>query len=231
MSSCGNSAWVRSMLRSRRARSYGMRRLPASLVIQLETPASASAVSAIAVCMAALGGGGTVSSGSTAGGAAEWMGVAAAAVGVASVAADASVATVSWLVMRPLSVQCIRAHDRPARIGFGGVGRVRAWSGGVAGIAIGRTAPSPPNHATRPPRGVRSRHRAVCRSRGCRQVFGLMGTKAMPSPRPPLPGSLQCSGGFVPNYRCGAVPEWRERVTGFPFHPDPLGVRNRPGPR
>ena len=38
-------------------------------------------------------------------------------------------------------------------------------------------------------------------------------------PNPPLPKAwrLSAGGGFVPNYRCGAVPEWRERVTGFPF--------------
>jgi hypothetical protein len=30
--------------------------------------------------------------------------------------------------------------------------------------------------------------------------------------------SVLC-GGVVPNYRCGAVPDWPRGVTGFPFNP------------
>ena len=48
-----------------------------------------------------------------------------------------------------------------------------------------------------------------CASRGCRQVFGLMGRKAGAFSYSAASQGLCLSavGGVVPNYRCGAVPD------------------------
>ena len=44
-----------------------------------------------------------------------------------------------------------------------------------------------------------------------------MGTRAPPSPMSLIAGIADLIAIFVPNYRCGAVPEWLQSVTGFPF--------------
>lgn len=71
----------------------------------------------------------------------------------------------------------------------------------------------PPEIPWPAPRGVQAR--------GCRQVFGLVDAEGFALPlarRFPGPGP-SAKDGFVSTYRCGAVPAWRERVTGFPFDP------------
>ena len=55
---------------------------------------------------------------------------------------------------------------------------------------------------------------------GRRQVFGLKGAEELPSTyfaSLPSGTSLGACGAVVPYNRCGAVPEWPEGVTGFPF--------------
>ena len=93
------------------------------------------------------------------------------------------------------------------------------WGSGVAGDATAQTDCGRPASPALSPRRFRGRHRAVCIARlsaGLR-THGREGRAFFLHPPLPKAWRLSAGGGFVPNYRCGAVPEWRERVTGFPF--------------
>ena len=204
-----------------------MRRLPASLVIQVATLASAGVAVSIGMDWA-VGGEGTLSPESEAAGRAA-RGVDASGAGASGVSVrgvSGAVAVVSWLLMVPPGSV---AHARPSPAGDEGTGARRRGASsrprplGRAdssqdGIAAShrRRLRSVPEAAPRAspaisPRRFRSRHRAACMRAAVGRSSGSWARRLASPPCPPLPGAVVAPvlrGGVVPSYRCGAAPEW-----------------------
>ena len=90
----------------------------------------------------------------------------------------------------------------------------QGWKGGVATTATTTRGPPPAvlRHQPSSPRRLRGRLRTLCfvRSSAGLRTHGHGGQASSCSCRFPGQGP-SANGRFVPNYRCGAVPEWPSR--------------------
>ena len=105
----------------------------------------------------------------------------------------------------------MRAHPRPAHVGSGGCGRVRGSTGGVAGAAIGRHCVIAPAPQARSPRSGCSQHRAACIRAAVGRSSDSWARRRRLLLARRFPDRSSADGGFVPNHRCGAVPDWPRR--------------------